>query len=151
LLNNGGTDVRFSFAGFILALTASAGVSLMNVSARRALSTGTELPIFMAKVFTRSALLISPFLFAQNPEWIATAKGATLVIWLGVIATALAYTLYATGLKHLAASTSATLLLAEPATATILAVTVLGNTVAPAGWVGIGFVLAGLIYLGARS
>lgn len=151
LLNNGGTDTRFNLGGFILALTAAAGVALMNVSARRALSAGTELPIFMAKVFTRSALLISPFLFTEHIRWLATAKGLTLVIWLGVIATALAYSLYATGLKHLAASTAATLLLAEPATATLLAVTILGNTVAPAGWVGIGFVLAGLIYLGARS
>lgn len=151
LLNNGGTVARFHLGGFILALTAAAGVALMNVSARRALNAGTELPIFMAKVFTRSALLISPFLFTENIKWLTTPKGLTLVIWLGVIATALAYSLYATGLKYLAASTSATLLLAEPATATLLAVTVLGNSIATTGWIGIGFVLAGLIYLGARS
>jgi DME family drug/metabolite transporter len=47
-------------------------------------------------------------------------RGVVLVAWLGIPATALAYTLFASGLGQAAAATAGTLSLAEPLTAAAL-------------------------------
>ena len=74
-----------------------------------------------------------------------------LVLWLGIVATALAYTLYGFGLSHLKASNASTLVLAEPVTATILSVTVLHNQLSITSWCGVLLVIVGLLYLGAKG
>ena len=70
-----------------------------------------------------------------------------MIIWLAVVPTALAYVAYAYGLARVKASTASTLILAEPATATILASIVLSESINTRGWMGIGIVILGLLYL----
>ena len=104
-----------------------------------------------ASVFSLAAIAVFPFCFVAGTHWIFTIKGASLILWLGIFTTGLGYTLYAYGLKRVHSSTASTLVLAEPATATLLAVVVLGNSLNVSSWFGIGTVIAGLLYLAMRG
>ena len=70
-----------------------------------------------------------------------------MALWLGLVPTALAYIAYSYGLKKVKASTASTLILAEPATATMLAAIVLGESINLRGWFGVTVIIAGLVYL----
>jgi len=63
------------------------------------------------------------------------------------VPTAVAYTSYAYGLKRIKVATVSTLVLAEPATATLLAAVVLGESLNIYSWLGVLIVASGLIYL----
>ena len=53
-------------------------------------------------------------LVLSGPGWLATGGGLALVLFLGVVPTAIAYVLFARGLRGLSASEAATITLAEP-------------------------------------
>jgi len=142
---NGVSD--FDFGGFILAIIAGGSFGLLAVSSKRALSTGVDSTYLMFKVFSLAALLSIPVLLFSGTSWLATSGGAAMIIWLGLIPTALAYILYAKGLKGIAPGVASTLILAEPATATILASAVLNESITLQGWAGIATVAIGLAYL----
>ncbi len=151
LLNLNHSDKGFNLGGVFLALVAGLGFAFFNVTSRRALNSGVEPVRLAASVFSLAALAVFPFCFVAGTHWIFTVKGASLILWLGIFTTGLGYTLYAYGLKRVHSSTASTLVLAEPATATLLAVIVLGNTLALTSWVGIAIVIAGLLYLAMRG
>lgn len=151
LLNINHSDKGFNLGGVFLALVAGLGFAFFNVTSRRALNSGVEPVRLAASVFSLAALAVFPFCFVAGIHWIFTVKGASLILWLGIFTTGLGYTLYAYGLKRVHSSTASTLVLAEPATATLLAVIVLGNTLALTSWVGIAIVIVGLLYLAMRG
>lgn len=151
LLNAQHSDNGFNAFGVLLALVAGFGFALFTVTSRRALNNGVDSTKLAGSVFALAAVLVLPFAFINGLHWMATAKGATLILWLGLVTTGIAYTLYVWGLKQVPSSTASTLVLAEPATATILAVAVLGNTLPLLSWVGIGVVVVGLLYLAIRG
>ena len=142
---NGVSD--FDFGGFVLAIIAGGSFGLLAVSSKRALSSGVDSTYLMFKVFSLAALLSIPVLLINGTSWLGTSGGAVMIIWLGLIPTALAYILYAKGLKGIAPGVASTLILAEPATATILAAVVLNESINLQGWAGIATVAIGLAYL----
>lgn len=137
----------FNAKGFFLALGAGASYSLFAVASRRSLALGVGISEAMFKIFALGAILSLPLLFIGNPSWLFTVRGSLMIIWLAVVPTALAYMVYAYGLVRVKASTASTLILAEPATATILASIVLSESINSSGWIGIGIVIVGLVYL----
>ena len=92
-----------------------------------------------------------PLLLTQRLAWLATPSGLVMALWLGLATTTLAYVLFGRGLRHLPAGPVTTLVLAEPVVATLLGVVVLGDSLAPLGWVGASLVLAGLALQGVVS
>jgi DME family drug/metabolite transporter len=101
----------------------------------------------MAVVFCLGALLLSPILLQGDLGWLAQARGLAAALHLGLVATALAYTLFARGLRAIPAATAVSLSLAEPLTAGILGVLLLGESLPPGGWFGIMLLLGGLVIL----
>lgn len=142
---NGVAD--FDLIGFILALIAGASFALLAVSSKRALIAGVDSTYAIYKIFLLAAMLSLPILLFSGFTWLATVDGATMIIWLALIPTALAYILYAKGLKGIKPSVASTLILAEPATATILAAVILNEAITLQGWLGIAVVATGLVYL----
>jgi DME family drug/metabolite transporter len=69
------------------------------------------------------------------------------VLELGVVATAIAYILFTAALVRLPVSWGATLSLAEPLTASLLGMLVLGESLAPVQLAGAALVAAGLLAL----
>jgi drug/metabolite transporter, DME family len=80
-----------------------------------------------------------------------SGAGALLVLWLGPVATAGAYTLFARGLAHVPARTAGTLSLAEPLTATVLGTLVLSEGWSPARAAGGALLAVGLAFSALRS
>ena len=137
----------FDLGGFILAIIAGASFGLLAVSSKRAFTPGVDSTYTMYKVFTLAAILSIPVLLLTGFDWLGTVDGAAMIIWLGLIPTALAYILYAKGLLGIKPGVASTLILAEPATATILAAVVLNESITFQGWAGIATVAIGLAYL----
>jgi DME family drug/metabolite transporter len=137
----------FDLGGFILAIIAGGSFGLLAVSSKRALIQGVDSTFAMYKVFSLAALLSLPILLLTDLQWLVTAEGAAMIIWLALIPTALAYILYAKGLKGVKPGVASTLILAEPATATILAALLLNEVITLQGWAGIATVAIGLAYM----
>jgi DME family drug/metabolite transporter len=137
----------FKFQGFLLALGAGASYSVFAVTSKRALTHGVSITDAMFRIFALGAIISSPLLFIEDVHPLITPRGLMMVFWLGLVPTAIAYMAYAYGLAKVRASTASTLILAEPATATLLAAIVLGEAINPRGWLGIVVVIIGLIFL----
>ena len=137
----------FKPLGLLLAAIAGLGFAVFSVISRRSLSRGAQDIWLTATSFGIAALFTSPFLFAQNPEWILTRDGGLSVLWLGLVPTAIGYFLFTFGLKRVDSSTAATVVLAEPATATILAALIIGESLVFQSFVGIAIVAAGILYI----
>ena len=142
---------HFNVVGFTFAICAGASYSLFAVTSKRALAMGVGIAEAMTQIFALSALLAFPFLFTGGISHLVSAKGLALVLWLGLVPTALAYLAYAYGLHGVRASTASTLILAEPATATLLAAVILNEHINAKGWIGIVVIACGLIFLTRES
>jgi len=94
------------------------------------------------------ALLPVIMLVPQDLSWIGTVGGIVLALYLGMFAMAIPNILWVTGLAGLAPGPSSTLMLTEPAVATLLGIVVLGESLAIAGIVGIVLVMVGLLLQG---
>lgn len=99
-----------------------------------------------AWVFGVAALLSMPVALWLGEGTLPSmgARGWTVVLYLGVIATALAYALFSLGLKSISAATGVALSKAEPVTAFVLAAVVLGEPVYTQSVLGLALVLLGL-------
>ena len=104
----------------------------------------------MASVFSIGAVVLLPLLTLVPAGGLVTGQGLVLAVYLGALPTALAYTLFARGLKRIGAGETATLTLAEPVTAAALGFIVLGERPGAAALVGAALVLAGLMLLALR-
>ncbi|WP_409520566.1 DMT family transporter [Melaminivora sp.] len=119
-----------SYAGYALVnqrLVARSGAALANLAA-----------------FGGAALLSLPVAAALGGPAAAGAGTWVVVGYLGLVATGLAYLLFSTALRHLSGATAVTLALAEPVTAFVLAIVVVGEQPAALAFAGLGGVLAGL-------
>jgi DME family drug/metabolite transporter len=141
-LSGGGSEV--SGAGVLLAVGAGASYAVFTLASKRLLDAGHGVEGVMAALFGGGAVLLSPVLVLGDAGWLGSAGGIAMALWLGAVPTALAYILFASGLRHLAANEVATLTLAEPVTAAILGAAVLGERPGPAAIAGMVVVLAGL-------
>jgi drug/metabolite transporter, DME family len=146
----GGSGGEVSATGIALALAAGAGYAGYAVIAKHLLDRGGTPEGVMAAVFGTGALILLPT-FAMTPTGeLLSAGGLTLAAYLGAITTALAYVLFAKGLREIGASETATLTLAEPVTAMALGFLVLGERPGGVAVLGAALVLAGLAALALR-
>ena len=146
-----GSAAEVSAPGVVLALGAGASYAVFTLASKRLLDAGAAVDRVMAGVFTLGALLLVPVLAVGDLDWLATADGAAMALWLGAVPTALAYILFAHGLRLLPASEVATLTLAEPVTAAALGAIVLGERPGALAVAGIALVIAGLAVLAVRG
>ncbi len=144
-----GGKLTLQAKGISLALGAGLCYALYALLAKRLLE-GHAPEAVMAVVFCLGALMLAPILFLVDLHWLEEWRGLGVVLHLGLVATALAYTLYARGLKVVATATAVTLSLAEPLTAGLLGVFLLGESLALPAWIGVGLLFAGLALLSLK-
>lgn len=151
LFSNQGS-VQADPVGILLALSAGLAFSAYTTVNKEVVVSMSPLPA-VAVVFTLSGILLSPFLFILDMSWIFTVEGMITGLHLGVIATGIAYYLFATGLFKVSSSTAVTLSLAEPLTATMLGVFFLGERMSLPSWAGLILMLFGIgvLILSARK
>ncbi len=146
LLVTAGGGVSVDVSGVILALGAGLSYAIFALSSKTLL--GRHPPdAVMAVIFSGGALLLLPLLLTVDTAWVASPRGVSVVLWLGLMATAMAYALYARGLQTVPVSTVVTLSLGEPLTAGLLGVVVLREPLTPSAAVGVGLLFAGLALL----
>lgn len=136
--------------GVMLALAAGASYAVYAVAAERLVAV-VAASTAMAIGFGGGALVLSPLLIWADLTWVRTGAGTLTALWLGLAATALAYVLFGSGLVSIPVATVATLSLAEPLTAFVLGVAVLGERPDALGWFGAALVLAALGWMNRRT
>jgi DME family drug/metabolite transporter len=151
LLVLGGSSAAVSPAGVLLALGAGAGYAAYTVISKQLLRAGHTPERVMAAAFGTGGLLLLPVLAATAGPWLGHPGGLALIAFLGVVPTALAYVLFARGLRELSAGETTTLTLAEPLTAAALGAVVLGERPGAVAVAGAALVLAGLLALAGGS
>jgi drug/metabolite transporter, DME family len=150
LVASGGGAASVSAPGVALALGAGLGYATYTVAAKRLLDDGHSPEAVMARTFGAGALMLLPVLPATGFAALGSPSAALVAVYLGAIPTALAYVLFARGLRHLPTAEVATLTLAEPVTAAALGTVVLGEQLTPGAAAGAALVIAGLAALAAR-
>lgn len=150
LLALGGGGATVDPAGVVLAVGAGASYAAFTLATKRLLGAGMADERAMAVAFGAGAVLLLPVLLLGGAAWLTTGGGLALALWLGAVPTAAGYLLFARGLRRLDAGETATLTLAEPATATLLGAVVLSERLDVPAAAGIALVVAGLVVLAAR-
>ncbi len=151
LLVLGGASASVDPLGIALAVVSGTGYATYTVLAKRLLRAGHAPERVMAVSFSLGAVLLAPVLLLGDLSWMARTDGLVMALFLGAVPTALAYVLFARGLRSLSPGETATLTLAEPLTATGLGILALGERPGAVAAVGAGLVLAGLLTLAAPA
>jgi DME family drug/metabolite transporter len=150
LLALSGGEASVSAPGIALAVAAGGSYAIYTLAAKRLLADGHAPEAVMGVAFGGGAVVLLPVLLASDPGWLLEPGGIALAVYLGVVPTALAYVLFARGLRRLSAAETATLTLAEPLTAGVLGAVVIGEELTAVAAVGAALVLAGLLVLAVR-
>jgi DME family drug/metabolite transporter len=149
LVLTGDETTQVNPLGMLLALGAGFSYAVFTLSNKRLVALFSP-DAAMAVSFTLGAILLSPTLLLVNISWIVSFGGAAVVLHLGLVATGLSYMLFGRGLKTVPVSTVGTLTLAEPLTASLLGIFLLGETLNILGLTGIFILFLGLLILVAR-
>lgn len=141
-----GKSIQLDLLGIFLATLAGASYAVF-ATASKGLVEQHATEAVMAVTFCLGALFVLPLLFTAELDWLAQPAGALAVLHLGLISAALGYLLFGRGLRLVPVATAATLTLAEPLTAGILGVLVVGETLTLPALFGILLIFAGLAVL----
>ncbi|MBT2569323.1 EamA family transporter [Planococcus sp. ISL-110] len=133
-------------AGIAMALGAGFSFAIYAIVSKNVLK-AMEPVSAVAVIFSLSACCLLPFLFFFDLSYITVPGNLWLLIYLGIGATSLSYILFSYGLKQIPSSSAVTLSLAEPLTAAVLGVLVVGEVLSGLSWVGVGLLLCGIIVL----
>ena len=133
-------------AGTLLALTAGIAYAVYVVIAKASVARTPALPL-AATTFALGAVMLSPALVAGDAPWRHVLAGWPWLLYLGTIATGIAYALYTVGLRSVPASVAGVVSLLEPLTATLLGVVVFGERLGALGVVGAVLMFAAIAVL----
>src|SRR5947208_6315890 len=122
-------------AGALLALAAGLAYALYVVLAKATLARMAPLRL-TALTFTVGAVLLTPAVLSSEAPLRQLALGWPWLLYLGGVATAAAYAIYALGLRHVPASVAGIVTLTEPFTATFLGVLLFGERLGVTGVLG---------------
>ncbi|WP_430883608.1 DMT family transporter [Fusibacter sp. JL216-2] len=143
LLYSGRGGVEVNVKGAMFALGVGFSYSIY-VQSSKAIFEGITRLTANAIIFASGGLLLLPIVLNVDIGWIFTVNGFAVAMHLGIVTLALAYSLFAVGLKHVPTSTAVTLTLAEPLTATILGVLLFKEVLPPLSIIGICILFIGL-------
>lgn len=144
LLFSGQDSMNMNVLGSILSL--GAGLSYaVYVTVSQKLFQDSQRDAVNGLVFFISAVILSPILFMNDLSWVMSTRGMMATLHLGIVTTALAYTLFAYGLVNISTPKAVTLTLAEPLTAAMLGVVVFNEKLTGVSMVGVLLLFFGLI------
>jgi DME family drug/metabolite transporter len=150
-LSSGG-DVVIDLMGVALAIGAGVAYAAYTLVIKGLLEKHDANAV-VAIVFCVGALMLAPLLIGREMAWLAAPRSIVVVLHLGLVTAALAYWLFARGLRLVPVATAVTLTLAEPLTAGLLGLLVLGEQLNPVSFAGIALIFSGLavLSLGGRK
>jgi DME family drug/metabolite transporter len=141
-----GSATTSSFlAGVALGLLAGLAYATYTYTAGRLLDLGHTARGSMAAQFGVGAIALVPVLLLTGAPIVATGTSVGVHLYLALGPMFVAYLLFGAGLRTVSSSRATTVTLLEPVVATLLAVLVVGERLAPPGWLGLALVLAGVV------
>lgn len=140
------SGVEINLIGLLLAVGAGASYAAYTLMIKGMLEERSPNTV-MALVVCVGALLLLPTAFGRELSWLAEPRSILVVLHLGLFTMALSYWLFARGLQTVKVATAVTLSLAEPMTAAILGVLVVGERLPGPAWGGLLLILSGLLIL----
>lgn len=146
-----GTAQQNIIHGIALALGSATGYAIVTLMGRTLMDCS---PILSTTVsFGVGAVFLFPFAAANAFSVAYSVQTWGLILYVGLVPTAVAYTLFFLGMRSIKASTASILTLLEPLTATILAWIVFAERLAPSGLMGAFLLLAAIavLYRGEKS
>lgn len=146
LIFSGNETLQINPLGILLSLGAGLSYAVFTL-ANKQLVQHFAPDAVMAVSFCTGAIVLSPLLFLTDLSWVLTTNGSLVALHLGLLATGLAYALFGRGIRTVPISTTSTLSLAEPLTATTLGIVLLGEQLTSQAFIGIAILFLGLIVL----
>lgn len=140
-------DPAAAVAGVPLGLLAGLAYALYTTASSRAIRGGHPSRGVMGAMFGLGAILLLPLLVALGAPLLQSPSSIGLAAYLAIGPMFVAYLLFGIGLRTVRGSAATTITLLEPVVATVLAVVVVGERLAPVGWAGFAAVLVGLAVL----
>jgi DME family drug/metabolite transporter len=136
--------------GVALALGSALGYALVTLSGRAVARRYQPLQI-NAIAFAAGALALLPAAALTGPVVTYPPVGWALLLYLGLVPSALAYGLFLTGMRSTPATVASVLTLMEPLTATVLAAVLFGERLGALGLVGGALLLCAILVLALAS
>lgn len=141
------SDTASTLFGMGLGLVAGVCYATYSWAACRLMASEIDRAAAMGSVFGTGGALLVPVLLLTGAPLIASTQNALVAGYMALIPMFLGYLLFGFGLAKVSASTATTVTLAEPAIATILAVTIVGERLSPLGWTGLSVIGVVLLIL----
>jgi DME family drug/metabolite transporter len=143
----GHASARSTLLGVALGLAAGTTYALYTWAAHRLIGRGIPARTAMGAVFGLGGLLLVPVLLATGAPLAASWANAGVGAYMALVPMFTGYLLFGWALAHVPATTATTLTLLEPAVATLLAVTIVGEHLPAAGWAGLALIASCLVAL----
>lgn len=139
-------DTTINPIGIALALAAGFMFALYTNVSKQLMKREETLPA-VAMTFTLCALFLLPLAAKDGFSWVTEGVNLWAMLFMALAATSLAYILFLGGLKKISSSAAVTLSLAEPLTAALLGVFLVGEHLTFVAWIGVGLLLGGIVVL----
>ena len=133
--------------GVALGLAAGGCYAVYSWVAHRLIGHGVGRAASMGAVFGAGGALLIPVLLLTGAPLVASVGAFSVAAYLALVPMFLGYLLFGFGLTRVSPSTATTITLSEPAVAAVLAVVVVGERLAPLGWIGLAVLGAALTVL----
>ncbi|HEX5499890.1 MAG TPA: EamA family transporter [Thermomicrobiales bacterium] len=146
----GASEPGATVAGVVLALASATGLAA-HVLASRFLAGRHPTIRPLAIAFSVGVIVFAPVALGRGVAFAQPPVGWLLLVYLGVVPSALAYVMFQRGLRDVAATTASVLTLIEPLTAAILAWLLFGERLSPLGFVGGALLLGAILLLSRRT
>lgn len=131
--------------GVLVGLLAGLTYAFYSWAAHRVMQSGVSSSVTMGAVFGLGGLWLLPVLLVTGGPFLASWRNLGIGAYMAIVPMFLGYVCFGLGLARIRASLATTLSLLEPVVAAVLAVAVVGETLAPAGWAGVVLILASLV------
>ncbi|WP_243696862.1 DMT family transporter [Labedella endophytica] len=134
-------------AGLGGSLLAGASYGVYALVAKVLITRGADPAWTMGALFGLAALASIPLALGTDLRWLTTVDGVAVALWLGVVTTAVAYLLFGRGLAGLSASSASSITLAEPLTAALLGLLLLGERLGLSALAGVVVIALAIVVL----
>lgn len=138
-----GYSTNLRLDGVCLCLISGLAYAVYTLATKRLITT-TSVSITTAVVFTTAAVFAVPvaYILVGQPELSTT--DISVMLWLGIIATGVAYLLFSAGLQYVTSATGVALVLVEPIVAVFFAILIVGERPGIESLMGLSVVFIGL-------
>jgi drug/metabolite transporter, DME family len=137
-------------AGIAMALGAGLAYAVYVLASKLVLDTGWPPDALTVRVFGWAGLALVTVALVAGIGPLLSPGGLLMVAHLGIVTVAVAYVLFGRGLQGVGVGSAGTLTLAEPATAALLGIVVVGERFGATTALGIALIATGLVVLVAH-